>query len=98
MGVRYCRVQDCEREAERVDLCALHRKRFQRQAAELTTGVLRRTDPWDRVFEAAKELFMVLDSDDEGYERARERLRKAAKSYGAWLLVRDNPRPRETRD
>ena len=70
----------CDAPAARGPLCELHRKRRQR-AQVLSLPVRERYQGWSRVVECAIGLADASAEDDREFERAADRLRKAALAY-----------------
>lgn len=80
---------DCPREVYRGGLCRSH---YERKRLGLGTGAEVRAyglTPWQRVWEVFFDLHDLKPTDGRGWERARDRLRKA---LGAYADARDERR------
>lgn len=80
-----CAVADCTNPARRAGLCWGHVQR--RSRGQRVEGLLReRPDgAWARLVEAAVTLAELEATDDAGWLRARDNLRKAAAAYARQL-------------
>lgn len=76
-----CREPDCFKPARRNGYCWGHHKRRMRRQVVSTPLAERPVSTWDRLTAAALAYADVGDSEGD-YDRAQDRLRKAAMAYG----------------
>lgn len=81
----WCRIDTCDREAVARGLCWPHYRRDVR--GQDVDGPIheRPKTPWERLVGAIHAYMNVDDTDADGWERARDRLRKAAIAYALSL-------------
>lgn len=78
----FCFIGDCDKEAHRYGMCWMHAKRFQREQRLNPPPRSESYDgPFGRLMEAAVSLNDLAATDDEGWFKARDRIRKAAVAY-----------------
>lgn len=83
-----CSVDGCLNEAARAGLCWSHVKRRSRKLpVNVELEELPRS-PFDRLLQAAFVFSELVATDDAGWKRARDNLRKSAVAYVAALLRR----------
>lgn len=76
-----CSVQDCHKPVGRKGMCWGHLKRLQRGADLSADFQIRPEDRWSTVLEAVFDLSDLRPTDDEGWDKAMNRLRTACRRW-----------------
>ena len=77
-----CSVNECVNAARRGGLCWAHVKRRSRRQPVHVNLMEKPKTPYERLLEAAFTMLDCKATDDEGWRRARNNLRKSAVRYG----------------